>query len=207
MASELARNYDELYRDSAIAFGTGGPYQLVATAASAMSGTKVLELGAGEGRNAVYLARRGCDVTAIDISAIGLRKLRTALGAHGLTAQTQVGDIREIVLTDSFDLVVTTFVLHHLSVADGVAVIRRMQDHTVIGGLNAVAAYGNSGDLAALEGYHDLYYPAPGDIHELYSGWEVIEYDEAEAQPALQKDDGSSMVNSVTRVLARRVNP
>jgi tellurite methyltransferase len=36
----------------------------------------VLDMGCGEGRNALYLAERGFNVTAIDISAAGIKKLK-----------------------------------------------------------------------------------------------------------------------------------
>jgi tellurite methyltransferase len=37
---------------------------------------KVLDLGCGEGRNALFLAQAGFDVTVVDISEAGIRKLR-----------------------------------------------------------------------------------------------------------------------------------
>jgi tellurite methyltransferase len=36
---------------------------------------KVLDLGCGEGRNALFLAEHGCEVTAVDISVSGIQKL------------------------------------------------------------------------------------------------------------------------------------
>ncbi|MEC3914261.1 class I SAM-dependent methyltransferase [Nocardia sp. CDC160] len=44
----------------------------------------VLELGAGHGRDAIYLARQGFRVTASDFSAIGLAQLRERADAAGL---------------------------------------------------------------------------------------------------------------------------
>ena len=37
---------------------------------------KVLDLGCGEGRNALFLAKHGCVVTAVDISVSGIQKLQ-----------------------------------------------------------------------------------------------------------------------------------
>lgn len=48
---------------------------------------EVLELGAGHGRDAIYLARRGFRVTASDFSAVGLAQLREAADAAGLGDQ------------------------------------------------------------------------------------------------------------------------
>ncbi|MEU1519007.1 class I SAM-dependent methyltransferase [Streptomyces sp. NPDC005811] len=57
----------------------------------------VLELGAGHGRDALYLAARGFSVQATDFSATGLDQLRHAARARGLNGcvTTAVHDVRE----------------------------------------------------------------------------------------------------------------
>ena len=39
---------------------------------------KVLDIGCGEGKDAVYMAELGCDVTAFDITESGIRKTKTS---------------------------------------------------------------------------------------------------------------------------------
>ncbi|MFF3618874.1 class I SAM-dependent methyltransferase [Streptomyces sp. NPDC002467] len=58
---------------------------------------KVLELGAGHGRDALYFARRGLSVWAADFSPAGLEQLRVAAAAQGLAGQvtTAVHDVRQ----------------------------------------------------------------------------------------------------------------
>ncbi len=73
---------------------------------------RALVLAAGEGRNAVYLARQGFDVTAVDASAKGLEKCLALAATHGVTVHTIVADL------DTFDLgverwdVITEFYYH-----------------------------------------------------------------------------------------------
>ncbi|MEL7362867.1 MAG: class I SAM-dependent methyltransferase, partial [Bacteroidota bacterium] len=59
----------------AFAYGTA-PNAFVAEAVPThvAPGSTVLELAAGEGRNAVWMATRGYDVTALDFAAEGLAK-------------------------------------------------------------------------------------------------------------------------------------
>jgi len=55
-------------------YGTA-PNHFVATQRDRLSpGTTVLDLAGGEGRNAVYLAAHGCEVTLLDYSATALQK-------------------------------------------------------------------------------------------------------------------------------------
>jgi SAM-dependent methyltransferase len=53
----------------------------------------VLCLGEGEGRNAVFLARRGHAVTAVDQSAVGLAKARPLAARHGVVLTTHTADL------------------------------------------------------------------------------------------------------------------
>lgn len=56
---------------------------------------KALVLAAGEGRNAVWLAGQGYDVTAMDASPIGLEKATALAGQRGVTINTEVGDLQQ----------------------------------------------------------------------------------------------------------------
>ena len=72
---------------------------------------RALDLGAGEGRNTLWLARRGWDVTALDISAVALARLADAAGAEKLAVRTVVGDMEEFLRAgEQFDLVVVAFI-------------------------------------------------------------------------------------------------
>lgn len=55
---------------------------------------RALDVGAGEGRHAVWLASRGWDVTAVDFSAVGLDKGRREARARGVDVAWEVDDVR-----------------------------------------------------------------------------------------------------------------
>jgi len=52
-----------------------------------------IDVAAGSGRMAVYLARRGIEMTAVDISPVGLALCREAARDEGLTIKTLVRDL------------------------------------------------------------------------------------------------------------------
>lgn len=54
---------------------------------------RAIDVAAGSGRMAVYLARRGLEVTAVDISPVGLALCREAARDEGLTIKTLVRDL------------------------------------------------------------------------------------------------------------------
>ena len=55
---------------------------------------RALDIGAGEGRNAVWLASRGWQVTAVDFSAVGLDKGRRLAASRGISVDWVHADVR-----------------------------------------------------------------------------------------------------------------
>ena len=55
--------------------------------------SKVLDVGMGEGRNAVFLARKGFNITGVDISAVAVRKARRLAGEYGIRINTVVSSM------------------------------------------------------------------------------------------------------------------
>ncbi|GMU61276.1 MAG: SAM-dependent methyltransferase [Myxococcaceae bacterium] len=85
--------WDERFRGDGWAYGTE-PNDLVREVAAGLSGP-VLCLGEGEGRNAVFLAQRGLEVTAMDASPVGMEKARRLAAERGVALTTQVADLQD----------------------------------------------------------------------------------------------------------------
>lgn len=68
---------------------------------------RALDIGAGEGRNSLWLAARGWRVTAVDLSDVALGRLAEQAAEEGLEVTTAVADIKEFLAGgEQFDLVV-----------------------------------------------------------------------------------------------------
>ena len=68
--------YDKIYRSGDDVYGKGRPENFVSKIPELISSGSVLEIGAGEGRNALYLAEHGLDVTAQDLSEVAIEKIQ-----------------------------------------------------------------------------------------------------------------------------------
>lgn len=113
-------DFDQLYRDTA---GSGGPPwsiggpqpALAALLDDAVMGPKVLDVGCGTGDLALALARRGYDVTAVDISGVAIDMARAKAAGEGLTVHFEVQDARSLSLKSApFDSVFDSGLLHIL---------------------------------------------------------------------------------------------
>ncbi|PJZ54860.1 class I SAM-dependent methyltransferase [Leptospira adleri] len=72
-------------------------------------GSSVLDLASGEGRNSLFLARRGFSVTAVEQSTVGLDKLKKQSEAENLKVICVQSDVLEFKADQKFDAVVITF--------------------------------------------------------------------------------------------------
>jgi SAM-dependent methyltransferase len=85
---------------------------------SRLRGARVLELGAGDGLNALVMAALGARVVALDISEVTPRIIADAAGRLGLSGDISAlaGDFADMHFPrDSFDFVVGKAFLHHLT--------------------------------------------------------------------------------------------
>ena len=71
--------------------------------------SKVLCLGEGEGRNAVYLADRGFEVTALDASAIGMTKALAMASKRGVNFKVELLDLEQWNPKEKYNAVVTSY--------------------------------------------------------------------------------------------------
>ncbi len=96
-----------------------------------------VDLGAGEGRNALGLARAGWRVTGVDSSTVALERLAAHAAAEGLTIEAVHGDLLEYLAAAAargqrFDLVVLSYL--HPPAAERAALLRAAAGAVAPGG-------------------------------------------------------------------------
>ena len=140
-------------------------------------GARILDIGCGDGRHAVYLAQLGFEVEAIDISEAGIAKINRYKAMHQLhNLQAYVQDATTFEFNSSYDCIISHGLFHFLERKDWHRIIQLMQLHTKINGINIMTVF--TDEVAIPE---DL---APfikgickeGEIKELYERWSIQYY-------------------------------
>jgi SAM-dependent methyltransferase len=133
--------WDARYQATDLVWG-GEPNRFVAAEFAAVKPGRALDLGAGEGRNAIWLAGLGWRVTAVDFSAVAIERGRRLAQARGLAVDWVVADLRDFVPEPGgFDAVLVVYL--HLVPSELTPVLRR-----------AAAALAPGGDILVVG--HDL---------------------------------------------------
>lgn len=101
--------WDERYNSDEYAYGKE-PNQFLAEHFGSIHQGAVLSLAEGEGRNAVFLARQGYSVTAVDGSAVGLKKAERLAKEHGVEINLVHADLTGFDIGEScWDGIVSIF--------------------------------------------------------------------------------------------------
>lgn len=124
-----AEAWDDRYRSRDLVWGAG-PNRAFVDAVAGLPVGRALDLACGEGRNAIWLAERGWQVTAVDFSEVALERGRGLAAQRGVAVDFRNEDVRTWVPPRrAFDLVALLY-LHipsedlrplHAHAADAVA--------------------------------------------------------------------------------------
>jgi tellurite methyltransferase len=149
--------------------------ELVSLVGSLPRGANVLDIGCGEGRNALYLAGQGFNVTAIDISEAGIQKLKHFADRKGLQITAEVRDMKNYVFTNKYDLLIAHGSLHLVEREYWTTLIQEMKAHTKADGYNVVVVFT---DILPppddLKEFHVGLF-RKGELFDFYSDWRILQ--------------------------------
>ena len=193
-------DWDRRYGQEDQLFSGAVNASLVAEVADLTPGT-ALDVGCGEGADALWLASRGWDVTAVDISALALERARVAAERAGVSVVWQQADVAtEPPEPGRFDLVSVHYpALRH---RDDDAAIHALVGAVAPGGTLLIVGH----DAAAMKGHHvgfdpDDYVQPPDVVPFLDHGW-TIDVDVVRPRVNPPGHDGPDIPDAVLR--ARR---
>ena len=118
----------------------GEPFREFVKLADEHPGLSVLDLGCGQGRDALLFARNGCTVHGVDISPVGIEQMLETAKKERLKVTGEVNDIENFETRKKFDVVILDRVLHMLgSDEDMLDVLEQACSMTKSGGWVLVA--------------------------------------------------------------------
>ena len=134
-----------------------------------------LDVGAGQGRNAVWLAGQGWDVTGIDISGVGLAAAQASAAEAGVTIRTVRTAYDDYDFgTEKWDLVAMIFAW--APIADP-AFKAKVAKSLRPGGLIVFEHFVTDAEHPRAPMVRAL---SPGELRDLFSDFEVLSYEENE---------------------------
>ena len=122
----MAYDYDELYGSTPQALGEPTPIFVDFFEQHNEKALRVLDVGCGQGRDALFIARLGHSVVGVDLSPNGIRDLLAMAHQENLAIEGVAVDIIEFVPDGDFDVILIDRTLHMLSKKDRLDVLARL---------------------------------------------------------------------------------
>jgi tellurite methyltransferase len=185
----LTENYDSSYEKDEALFGAKESRLLVKCAELIPDDARVLDLGIGQGRNALPLARRGCHVTGIDTSGVAVDTVNRLAGEENLPLETHLQNFMDYEPDRSFDVVLCFGLMQMLNLQECASLVDRLHHWTRPGGALFLTAWHmedpsfdtlckewerRSGrSFRSLDGEMNRLFLEKGEILKLFFRWEV----------------------------------
>jgi tellurite methyltransferase len=133
----------------------------------------VLDLAMGEGRNGVFLATKGFQVTGVDISAEGLKKAETLAAELGVTIKTVVANLESYEIpANTFDVIICTYYLQRDLFSKIAAALKP-------GGMALIETY-TMNHLQYRSGFNKAFLLEPNELLSMLPGLRIVRYQEVD---------------------------
>jgi tellurite methyltransferase len=136
----MSKFYDEKYKAEELYWGKqpSSIARILFQKYPPQEGQTLLDVGCGEGRDSVFFARNGYQVTGFDASTEGVKKARAWADELRLTIDFFQADINEFRIQDFYDVVFASGALHYITQPLREEIISNYKRFTTAGGLHAL---------------------------------------------------------------------
>jgi len=135
---------------------------------------RLLVVGCGEGKNAVFFARTGYDVTDFDISNEGVKKTKRFASEVGVEIEVFTADINEFRCEEEFDIIFSTGTLHYIPSNLRNEILKNYKDHTKPRGINVHSVFVDKPFIEpAPDSEETVFKWISGELLTYYKKWKI----------------------------------
>jgi tellurite methyltransferase len=164
---------------------------------------RLIDIGCGEGRNAIFFAKQGYNVTAFDISKNGIKKAEKLAIEKGVNINLFTADLLKYRLTEYFDIIFSTGTLHYIPDNLKDEIFCNYQQFTSDKGLNVFSIILKKPFIPTApdtEPHANLW--QSGEIFTVYKDW-LIEFCQEEIFDC--NSGGTPHKHAINRIIARKI--
>ena len=173
-----------------------------------LQGGRALDVGCGQGRNALYLSQlsqHSFEVDAWDVNPQSLQKLQQIIDAEGIqNIYLQQRDLNaDPSITGIYDFICCTVVMMFLEAKTVKPLIAQMQQATKVNGFNLIVCAMDTPNLPAQADFPFAF--KTGELSALYDGWNIVKYNENVGELHRVDAEGNRIKQHFATLLAQKL--
>lgn len=142
---------------------------------------RVLDIGCGEGKDAVFLARNGYIVSALDATDKGIEKGKLLAGKYGVSVAFFKANIEDFRLQAKYDIILCSGVMHFVKPEYREDIFQNLKEHTNPNGIHAMNVFVEKPFIAVPDNKKndiDRFRWKSGELFMHYHDWLLHKVDE-----------------------------
>ena len=167
----MVKSYDQEYNKDELFWGTE-PSVAAKEVLNYRKKGSVLDVGMGEGRDVLFLAEKGFQVTGVDLSEIAVNKCLKLAKEKWLTIEALAGDFLDYYPDNRFEVIISNSTLHLMKKDSVRRAVVKMKKMTRKNGLNIIAVFSEK-DTSSVP-----YKFKEDELKLFYKDWKVLDYKE-----------------------------
>lgn len=200
-------NFDQEYNERQSYYGNKPHHEIVYffDKYDILSTGKALDLGCGDGKNTFFLAEKGYQVTAVDQSSVGVKKIVHRAKKLDLPIQGIVADATSFPFPPTtYNFVLSYTMLDHVDAEVGYELIQKIKLSLLPGGYVFIAVFndgdpGFTGNSHSETGHHLKHFFKKGELLSLFRDYQIIKYQD---EYYLDQTHGNPHYHDISRLMA-----
>lgn len=171
--------YNKIYKNNKDVWGKKPNKLLQIAWKKVQSSSWFLDLGCGQGRDSLFMAKKNFKVTAVDISKEGIRNIDLMAKKYDLDIRTVSQDIKNFKINNNRYTIINIFdALHFLEKKDALELIKKVKKNLKQGGFVIISDFSTKDLLFKKEKNKTKGFFRPKELLKLFSHFNVLLYKE-----------------------------
>ena len=194
--------WEKTYKEDVSTFAKGPTRDVLDFFVGINDRLSILDVGCGEGRNSIFLAEKGHDVDAFDISEAGINKAKRISESKNVVVNFFVQDLADYSFQKQYDVIMSHGVLHLPEKAVRSKFIEDVKRYTKPRGLNIVGIFTNRLPVTPDNAPFTKSLFDVGELPTIYKDWDILNHQEGTFSD--EHPGGIHHEHSFERIIARK---
>ena len=200
-------NYNKIYKKTKDVWGRNLNKLLQIVWKKVESGCVFLDLGCGQGRDSLFMARKGFNVVAVDASTEGIDSLNLAAKKYNLDIRIACQDIKNFKIEkDNYTIINIFNTLHFLEKKDALKIIEKVKKNLKQGGFVAINDFTTQDPLFEKERNKTKGFFQPQELSKLFSNFSIVLYRESSVADPGHSGFEQSHCHQIVELIAQKAS-